>query len=217
LTHALDRFNIETSRCEWQGTLASAGTALPVELDEKDLLPAIPVGDEEEGPTLVDPMGLVEDIDPGVVMVLEGNPQTGRLWVEAPNDEMVLEAVDLLDQKPTRGLVIGDISQVFVAVAMVAFTVTGDGDPDWGRPLLTGVNRDDANANGGVSVACLGVVDGDEGRVLRVGVVDEMDNGDLGLVKLPISDLMTIGGPPVARSGREGQGQGTGGGGERRT
>jgi hypothetical protein len=123
----LDGFHINTDRSQSKWVLVLLRI---IQIHSKDLLPSIPVRDVKESVSVIDPMHLVQDINPGVISILKDYTRSSwSVWIDTPNGHMILKAINLLDQDSPRGLVIVHVSQVAVVIAVVSFSITRDWHP----------------------------------------------------------------------------------------
>jgi hypothetical protein len=121
LTHSLNRFHIKTYRSERERVMVLMRI---VKIHSKYLLPSVTVRDVEESVAVVDPIDLMQDINPSFITILKDHTRSSwSVWLDSPDGDMVLKAIDLLNKDAPRGLVIAHVSKVAVTIAMVSFSI----------------------------------------------------------------------------------------------
>ena len=152
------------------------------------MLPTVALAEPEEAPSAVDPVKLVHDLDPRVIAVGEEDPRGARRGIGGDHVVRVLETVELLEED------VGGVGRPLHARDVMVARVRVGLDPA-GRPAR---GRDDADADGGVDLADLGVRDGRDLRVAARREVHEREVLHPGGVELPVSEVPAIGAPTQA-------------------
>ena len=156
--------------------------ALAVAAHPIDVLPAVAFARPEEAGSLREPRDLIHDVDPGAVALGEDGPRGSRRGVGQHDAVGVLEPVHALQDQLVR-------SRPFHTWEVVLAGVVGDLEP--GRGAATSAH--DAGGYCRVLGPGLGILNGSDFRIERVGVVDEVIRSESGHVEPPVRDLRPIG------------------------
>ena len=159
--------------------------------DHVEVSPPVPLADPGETLAAVDPAEVVVHIHPGAVALGVHDAGLARGCVAEHHLDRVLRAVHVLEDD------LGRAGRPLQPRDVVVARVAGDVEPD-GRAT---VGAHDTDACRGVGGAGLGVLHGDDERVERVGVVDQVEVLHARGVELPERDPPAVGAPaePVAQ------------------
>ncbi len=156
--------------------------ALPVPANPVDVPPAVALARPEKLGALRKPLDLVHDVDPGTVALGEDGSSRSCRRIREHDAVGVLEPVDTLEDQLVR-------SRPFHAREIVLARVIGDLQPRRGAAVGTY----DSCPHRRIPGPDLGILNGSDVGIERVGVVDEEIRAQARHVESPVGDLRAVG------------------------